>query len=341
MRAIRYAQHGDPATVAGVVEIDAPQPAAGEILMRVEATPVRAADIYCMRGLPGFRHPLPAIPGETGIGRVTEVGPRVTDWALGDRVFLPRTGTWREYLVAPGDELFRAPSEGAAVELAQVNSNAITADALLRYAGQLQAGDWLIQSAATSNVGRYVIQLAARRGIRTVNMVRRPDVAEELHALGADVVVVDSDGVESLVADATRGARIGLGFDMVGGVTTCRMAACLCEGGVIAVYGQIGGTPAQVPLSLMLFRNLTIRGFLTEPELRRQGLTRAAIAQRYAELSDAIVAGRLRSKIAAVYPFGRIHAAIAHFLTGASGKILLVPDADQPAPAIGSRPFET
>jgi len=341
MRAIRYARYGDPAIVAEIVETDAPQPGVGEVLVRVEATPLRAADIYCMRGLPGFRHPLPAIPGETGIGRVTELGAGVEGWTPGDRVYLPRIGTWREYLVASGDELFRAPDEGDAVELSQVNSNAITADALLRHAGRLQAGDWVIQSAATSNVGRYVIQLAASRGIRTVNLVRRREVAEELHALGADVVVVDSDGVESQVAEATRGAPIGLGFDMVGGVTTARIAACLSECGVIAVYGQIGGTPAQVPLSLMLFKNLTMRGFLTEPELRRHGVTREGVAQRYSELAEAVVAGRLRSRVAAVYPFGRIHAAIEHFVAGACGKIILVPTLDRPFTATGPIPGGT
>ncbi len=341
MQAIQYTEHGDPVKVARVVDLDRPRPAEGEVLIRVEATPLRAADIYAMQGRASFVRPLPGLPGETGIGRIEEIGAEVRDWSPGDRAYLPRCGTWREYLTAPAADLYRAPRQGPAIELAQVNNNGITASALLQYAGTLRRGDWVIQSAATSNVGCFIVQLARDLGIRTVNLVRRAEAAEELRALGADVVLIDADGLGRRVADATAGAPITLGFDMVGGVTTGHIAECLAEDGVIVVYGQTGSAPAQVPLGDMLFRNLTIRGFLTEPVLRKRGVTRAGIAGIYDDLAAAIIDGRLHQKIAAVYCFGEIQSALRHFLSGAAGKIILVPNLDLPASAARSPPSAT
>ena len=325
MKAVQYSEYGDPLKVARLVSIDTPRPGEGEVLIQVEASPFRSADIYCMKGLPGFRPRLPASPGGTGIGRVTEVGAGVQGWAPGDRAYLPRVGTWREYMTLPAEPLFKAPREGDPVELAQVNSNGITAYALLRHTGELKEGDWVMQSAANSNVGRYLIQMAKRWGIRTVNLVRRADVVDELVELGADVVVVDGEDLSSRVADATGGAEIRLAFDMVGGGTTGRLAECLSNEGLIALFGQMGDSSAQVPLNLMLFKRLTIYGFLSEQELRRSGITREGFCRIYDEVSGAILDGRLRSKVAAVYPFRRIQTAIEHFLEGADGKIVIVP----------------
>lgn len=325
MKAVQYSEYGDPLKVAKLVSIDTPRPGQGEVLIQVEASPFRSADIYCMKGLPGFRPRLPTSPGGTGIGRVTEVGAGVQGWAPGDRAYLPRVGTWREYMTLPAEPLFKAPREGDPVELAQVNSNGITAYALLRHTGELKEGDWVMQSAANSNVGRYLIQMAKRWGIRTVNLVRRSDVVDELVELGADVVVLDGEDLSSRVADATGGADIRLAFDMVGGGTTGRLAECLSNEGLIALFGQMGDSSAQVPLNLMLFKRLTIYGFLSEQELRRSGVTREGFCRIYDEVSGAILEGRLRSKVAAVYSFRRIHTAIEHFLEGADGKIVIVP----------------
>lgn len=327
MRGVQYCEYGDPLKVAKLVSVDAPRPAEGELLIAVEASPFRSADIYCMKGLQGFRPELPAFPGGTGIGRVTEVGAGVDGWAPGDRTYLPRVGTWREFMTLPAAPLFKAPRKGDPVELAQVNSNGITAYTLLRHREDVRAGDWVMQSAANSNVGRYLVQMAGRWGIRTVNLVRRTDVVDELLELGGDVVVVDGDDLAARVSEATGGAEIRLAFDMVGGATTGRLAECLSNDGIIVLFGQMGDSAAQVPLNVMLFKHIKVYGFLAERELRRSGVTREGFTRVYDEVAGAINEGRLRSKVAAVYSFEQIHTAIEHFLDGADGKIVIVPGA--------------
>ncbi len=325
MKAVEFAQYGDPRAVARVVEVDPPVPGPLEVLIEVEASPFRFADIYMMRGDHGFRPPLPAIPGGTGIGRVAERGTDVSTLDVGDRVYLPRTGTWREYMTAPADLLFRGPEVGDAIELAQVNSNGITAHTLLRHGSTLDPGDWIIQSAANSNCGRYVIQLARRWGFRTVNIVRNGSLAAELKSLGADVVVQDGDDFAEEVKDATDNAEIRTGFDMVGGETTGRMAQCLADRGIIAQYGQVSRSAAQVPINLMLFKHLTLYGFLAESALRDSGATRSGFAAVYDELADLVVQGNLKSHIGAVYSLDEIGGAIDAVTQGADGKVVVVP----------------
>lgn len=325
MKAVEFTRYGDPQSVATVVEVDRPVPAPGEVLIQVEATPFRFADLYMMRGDHGFRPPLPAVPGGTGIGRVVALGSGVSDLEEGDRVYLSRTGTWREFMISPADILFRGPSEGEAVDLAQVNSNGITAHTLLRHGGDISAGDWIIQSAANSNCGRYVIQLARRWGIKTVNVVRNIAVKDDLMALGGDVVVADGADFADEVREATGDANIAVGFDMVGGQTTGRMAQCLCDGGVIAQYGQVSREPAQVPINLMLFKHLTLYGFLAESALRGSGADRKGFSAVYDELASLVVHGDLKSHIASVYRLDEIDQAIAAMTAGVDGKIIVVP----------------
>jgi len=325
MKAAQFSEYGDPTKVLRVVEVSTPTPAPDEVLIRIEATPMRFADLYMMRGDHGFRPPLPAVPGGTGIGRVTGVGKLVREFEEGDRVYLPRAGTWRQFMTWRASDLFRAPPEGDPVELAQVNSNGITAHSLLKHDDSLKAGDWIIQSAANSNCGRYVIQMAKQLGIRTVNVVRQKHKGDQLTALGADVVVEDSESLGNTVREATGEAPIRLGFDMVGGVTTGNMAQCMAPFGRIALYGQVSSMPAQVPINLMLFKHLTLYGFLAETRLRELGKPRSHFQSAYDQISSLVLAGGLSGNVARVYALDDIGEAVRSLLGGAGGKIVICP----------------
>lgn len=325
MKVAQFGEYGDPNRVLKVIDVATPDPAEGEVLVRVEATPMRFADLYMMRGDHGFRPPLPAVPGGTGIGRVAAVGRGVADLREGDRVYLPRAGTWREYMALRADDLFRAPSEGDAVALAQVNSNGITAFALLKHDESLRSGDWIIQSAANSNCGRYVIQMARRWGIRTINVVRRPDIAGQLIALGADMVVEDGEAMEPAVRDRLGTESVRLGFDMVGGHTTGHMARCLSSFGRIAVYGQVGPEPARIPINLMLFKHLTLYGFLAETRFREMGKPKSFFQAAYDEVASLVLSGDLKSHVAETYRLQEIHEAVQSLRDGAGGKIVIRP----------------
>ena len=100
-----------------------------------------------------------------------------------------------------------------------LGSNVPAAGLILSEYTDLTPGDWVIQNAANGGVGRSLIALARSRGLRTVNLVRRPEVAEELRALGADVVLTPHDDVVAEIAEASDHQPIRLGADSVGGAS--------------------------------------------------------------------------------------------------------------------------
>ena len=122
-----------------------------------------------------------------------------------------------------------------------VRINPPTAQLMLSDFVDLKAGDWVIQNVANSAVGRLLIVLARQRGLRTVNVVRRADLAGELKALGADVVIVDGDDLAARVAKATGDAPIKLGVEAIGGAATGRIVDSVATDGTVVHYGSMSG----------------------------------------------------------------------------------------------------
>src|SRR5258708_29299538 len=135
--------------------------------------------------------PAPTVVGNEGSGRVAAVGPGVTNVKVGDHVLAPNLGlTWRERLVAPAQGLFPLP-DGDRLQLAQLGSNPPTAALILSEYADLKPGDWVVQNAGNSGVGRSLIAIAKVRGIRTMSLLRRPEFIDELKAAGAEVVRIE------------------------------------------------------------------------------------------------------------------------------------------------------
>jgi NADPH:quinone reductase-like Zn-dependent oxidoreductase len=287
---------------------------------------VHIADLKNLTGEPGFRVPLPATPGYEGIGRISAIGSGVTGFGTGDRVFLPLgCGAWREQIRVAAADVFPAP-EGDAVQLSLLPINAPTAELMLRDFGDLKAGDWVIQNAANSNCGTYIIKLANLRGIKTVNVVRRESLVPELKTYGADVVLVDGPDLAARVKQETGGADIRLGIDAVCGDATTRIGECLADGGTILAYGLLSGEPCKIPSAMLFFRDIRLMGFLMSRQLMKRN--RAEQLEIYSRLADLIADGTLRARIAATYPLEDVAEAVAHagkIGDERPGKIILLP----------------
>jgi mitochondrial enoyl-[acyl-carrier protein] reductase / trans-2-enoyl-CoA reductase len=133
--------------------------------------------------------PLPYAAGMEGVARVAGRGDGVEHLAEDDLVLLPPgVGAWREQFRVAAHGLQPLPPGVDPLQLSMLAVNPPTASMLLSGIVDLEPGDWVIQNAANSAVGRYVIQLAKARGLRTVKVVRRDGLAESLQELGADVV---------------------------------------------------------------------------------------------------------------------------------------------------------
>lgn len=301
--------YGAPREVLRVVEQDPGDPAEGEVVVRMEAAAMHIADLRTIEGAATFRRPLPRTPGFEGIGRVERAG-RDAGFAPGDRVFPPLgSGTFRERLRCRGADCLPAP-EGDAAQLALLTVNGPTAAVLLEDFAALQPGDWLVQNAANASCGRYLIRLARLAGVRTVNIVRRPEMVDELLALGGDAVLVDGPDLAARVRAATGGVAPRLGVDAVAGAATQRIAECLAPESPLVCYGAMGGAPCEIDFYLMFREGIVLHGlsFVRQLQRRRPDQVRAL----YARLAGLMADGTLAARIAAVYPLDRIVEACEH-----------------------------
>jgi NADPH:quinone reductase-like Zn-dependent oxidoreductase len=256
----QYARRGPvPQDVIEAVELEAPPLRAGQALVEVLAAPINPADILTLTGQYGVLPPLPAIGGREGVGRVAELGSDSGDAAVGQLVLLPLgCGSWSSHVVTEAAQLRRLPDHADPLQLSMMAINPPTAALLLSEFVTVGPGDWVIQNAANSAVGLYLVQLARYRGYRTVNVVRRQDAAAAVRDAGGDIVLVDGEGLATRVLDGSDGA-IHLGIDAVGGPATGRLADCLSERATLVSYGRMSGEPCQIPADAFVFRDLTLR----------------------------------------------------------------------------------
>ena len=327
MKRAQYTERGpDPQASIAAVESPTPEPAAGQALLEVLAAPINPSDVLTLTGLYGMLPPLPAVGGNEGVGRVLALGPDTKGPAIGQTVLLPvGCGTWSTHVLTDAKLLMPLPNDADPLQLAMMTVNPPTASLMLSEFVDLQPGEWVIQNAANSGVGAYLIQLAKARGLKTVNIVRRESAIAGVIETGGDVVLLDGPGLAKRVAEATGGAKIRLGIDAVGGASTEHLAMSLAEGGVLVNYGAMSGEPCQISPASFVFRDITLRGFWLS-----KWFTGATPEQRMAvfgEVATLIASGTLKSRIQATYTIDQIKEAVGAAATGErEGKILVVPN---------------
>jgi mitochondrial enoyl-[acyl-carrier protein] reductase / trans-2-enoyl-CoA reductase len=321
--AIVIHEHGKPARVAKYEQVDLAPPGPGEAQVRVLFAPINPADVNVLEGKYPVRPDLPGVPGVEGVAVVAATGAGVANVEKGAVVLLPhRFGSWRAAGNANAAELVVVPAGVPVEQAAMLRINPATALCMLREFATLAPGDWILQNAANSAVGRCVIQLARYFGWRTVNVVRREELAEELHAIGADAVVVDGAdaGREIQAITGTRPARLAL--NAVGGDNAVRMAGALAQGGTIVTYGAMAKQPLRIPNGMLIFQDIAWRGFWVTRWYENAG--EAKKAALLAELFALCARGVLATPIEATYPLAEIAAALAHSQRPArGGKVLL------------------
>jgi NADPH:quinone reductase-like Zn-dependent oxidoreductase len=176
MRAVQIRTFGEPGIVLELADLpEPPAPTASQVLIGVEHAPINVNDLYLIQGVYPVRPSRPSVVGNEGMGRVLAIGRGVDHLKVGDRALVPLYSfSWRERLVAPATGLFALP-EADPRQLAMVGTNPPTAALLLNESIDLRPGDWVAQNAANSGVGRSLIAIAKARGLKTLNVVRRPD----------------------------------------------------------------------------------------------------------------------------------------------------------------------
>jgi len=325
---VKYVQHdeiGNPSLVLKVMDAPSRPLAAGEARVKVLATPIHPSNLLQIAGQYGTPPTLPAIPGAEGIGRIAEIASDVTGLKVGQRVMLAGGSTWQEEIVAPAAAFMPLPDVGDVEQMSMLTVNPLTAHLILSQFVDLKPGDWVLQSAANSAVGEYIVQLARQRGLKTVNLVRREALAPELMTLGADVVLNDGPDLASRIALATGGGVISLAIDAVGGETFSRMVECLTTGGTIVAYGSLSLQPPQLNSVAIIFNDVRVRGFWLSRWF--QTASGAEKQAAYGQVIQAVASGALKAKIDSRFSLDDIGAAVARAAEGGrAGKVLLIPN---------------
>lgn len=326
MKQIRFDTFGAPPQVARCVEVEAPgAPAPWEVLVDIEASAINPADIARLAGRYGELPALPATAGLDAVGRVTACGGAVRDIAPGDRVLMLANDNWCQRRRVSLSHVFKVDTQLDVLQLAALKVGVCSALELVRREVPLAPGDWLVQSAPLSSVGRSVIQIARHDGLRTLNVVRRPEAVGEVLEAGGDAAIVDGADLVEQARAATSGAAVALGLDATGGEEAGRLAALLKRGGRLVNYGMLSGQPMRVDCEQTIFRDITVKGFWLTDRLQRM-----LQAERTALIGEAVgllAAGVVHSPVAATYGLDEIGRALRHAVEpGRRGKVFLLPN---------------
>jgi NADPH:quinone reductase-like Zn-dependent oxidoreductase len=287
------------------------------------AAPVNPADLNFIEGTYGVKPELPATPGVEGCG-VVEASEHA-DYQAGDRViFLRRASTWATHTLVSAEALFKLPAAIDPLQAAMLKVNPATAWRLLHGFGKPEQGGWIVQNAGNSAVGRCVIQLARDLGIRTLSLVRRPELVEELKQLGGDEVLMDDEAGLVAAKTALGGATAALAFNAVGGDSALRLMNLLREGGVHITFGAMAKRPLTVPNGLLIFRDLQLRGMWVTRWI--ENAPDAEVRAVYADLAARVAAGTLVQAVDSTHPLAAFPAAIARLTADdRTGKVLFAP----------------
>ena len=322
MNAIRVHRFGGPEVLA-LEEVPRPGPGEGQALVRIEAAGVNFIDIYQRLGQ--YPVPLPMVPGNEGAGVVEEIGPGVREVSPGDRVaYSGSLGAYAEYAVVPSWRLIRLPAGMETRTAAAAMLQGMTAHYLTHSTFPLKPGDTCLVHAAAGGVGLLLLQIAKRRGARTIGTVSTPEKEQLAKQFGADEVIrYTEQDFEEEVKRLTGGRGVQVVYDSVGRDTFDKSLNCLDMRGFLVLYGQSSGPVASFDPQI-----LNARGglFLTRPSLGHYTATREELLERAGDILGWAAAGELRIRIGGEYPLekaSKAHADLAGRKT--PGKLLLIP----------------
>ncbi len=306
-----FSQCGQPEEVLELAVAPASEPQEGELMVRMLAAPINPADINFVQGVYGLKPSLPdSRAGLEGCGIVVES--KAEGFSAGDQVImLNGVGSWSRFLTAPAERFLKLDAKVDPTQAAMLKVNPLTAYRMLTGYVDLKPGDWIVQNAANSGVGRCIVQIARMLGVRTINFVRRPDeLRDELTALGADIVIgEDEDDVVKKTLGLLDGARPVLASNAVGGESALRLMDMLAPGGSMVTYGAMSKKSIKVPNGFLIFKGLQLKGLWVTQWLKRA--SREQIEEAYGRLAGWMAEGKLKQAVDSEYRIEQVREAAA------------------------------
>lgn len=254
-RSIAQLKHGEPHEALELLQQPIkPTASPGCVVVRITVRPINPIDLLAIRNDMLLKLPHRSVIGSEGFGIVEEVGEGVSQFCPGQRV-VPMVwlehhrhgqGSWQDYVELKEENVVAVPSSVSDEAAAQFLVNPWTVYGMLDDLA-VPKGEYLLQTAAASVLGRELIQLARHWGIKTINVVRRDAWKSELKALGADEVInSETEDIVERVKEITGGKLAYAAVDAVGGVLTKTVGATVREDGKLFVYGALSGWEVTV-----------------------------------------------------------------------------------------------
>lgn len=323
MTAVELAGKGGPEVlVAG--QVPTPEPAAGQILIKVAAAGVNRPDIQQRIGAypppPGHSK----LPGLEVAGEVAAVGAGVTRWKIGDAVCaLVNGGGYAAYCLAEEPVALPIPKGLDLVHAAAVPETFFTVWNNVFERGALKAGEWFMVHGGTSGIGTTAIQLAKAFGARVIATAGSAEKCKVCTDLGADRAVnYRSEDFVAVARDITGGKGVDVTLDMVGGDYTERNIIAAAEDGRIVQIASLGGAEVKINVARLMMKRVTLTGSTLRPRTRdvKAGFARALESKIWPLLAS----GDVKVVLDSTFPLAR--AADAHRRMETSlhvGKIVL------------------
>ena len=304
-------------------EVEAPEPAEGEALVKLDAIGVNFIDVNQRSG--AYPISLPFTPGTEAAGVVEVVGQGVSDVSPGDRVgYAGVPAAYSQYATAKASRLVPLPDAVESDLAAAVMLQGMTAHYLVNSICTFDEGDWCLIHAAAGGVGLLLTQLAKLRGLQVIGTVSTAEKADRARGAGVDHAIdYTQEDFTAAVHELTQGAGVRAVFESVGKSTFDMSFKCLSRRGYMVLFGQSSG-----PVDPVEIRRLQQGGslFLTRPTLVDYTSTREELLWRGQEILDLVASGDLKVHIHERYPL--TEAPVAHRALQSrqtTGKLLLIP----------------
>jgi NADPH:quinone reductase-like Zn-dependent oxidoreductase len=323
-RSVRFHEFGGP-EVLRIEDVVIPEPGPDEVRLRIKAIGLNRGEILMRSGKAATRATLPARIGVEAAGVIEALGSDVKGLAVGERVAIVPgdlgRGYYGEVALAPARTLVKMPPDQSWQDAAATWMAFGTAWTGLIDIARLSKGQTVLITAASSSAGLAAIQTARKVGANPVALTRTHVKAAALLEAGAThVIATEEQDVVTEVARLTGGKGAEVVFDAVGGPAFEKLAESTATVGLLLAYGRFSPEVTPLPLAQLLWKDLTVRGFVL-PNAVVHDEKLAALKQF---VSEGLASGALRPIIAKTFPFEEIVAAHRYLESGSQfGKVVV------------------
>jgi NADPH:quinone reductase len=325
MQAVLIEEKGAPLTVGSC---PVPKPEAGEVLVRMAASPINPSDLATVAGISTHRKTFPLIPGLEGSGTVVAAGAGfIPRWLLGKRVACaaasPSAGSWAEYMVTSASQCVPLQINVTLEQGAMMLVNPNTALAFMEIAKHYHHKA-LVSTAAAGALGRMIFRLAKQNGIPIINIVRRKENVDLIQGLGAEHVLDSSQpDFSSLLETLVVQLKATLFLDAVAGKLTNQLLQAAPRGSTVILYSRASFDDCIIDPMQLLFENKRIEGFYLTDWLAKKNLVQKLLTSQKIQR---LLGTQLSTTVQCRLPLSSVIEALQIYTSNMSaGKVLLTP----------------